>query len=101
VAFVGFAGEKGMIEILGWVLASLCLWAIVSPKVPTGIVCTLGLGIIGIGGIWATDDSSLAYRNLEIIMIGMVIIGVAFFLRVRFSKDKELFTLNPFHRGKE
>jgi hypothetical protein len=60
-------------------VALLCLWAIISPNVPTGIWGTIGLGLIATAALWSLDDSHNPWGAFEmaIVGVGFVLGGVA------------------------
>ena len=71
-------------DILSLLVAALCLWAVISPKVPTGIICSAGLGTIALAAIWSVDDLSDPYAALDMVLtaIGVIAINLAWRLLV-------------------
>jgi len=57
-------------------VALVCLWAIVSPKVHTGILPTIGLGAIFIAALWSLDDWAPAPTVVDVMLGGIGLIGV-------------------------
>ena len=55
---------------------ALCLWAIVSPKVHTGIFPTAGLGTICVAAFWSLDDWAPAPTVVDVMLGGIGLIGV-------------------------
>lgn len=49
-----------MIDLLAVAVALLALWAILKDSVPTGILGSLGLAMIGVAAMVAADDQSFA-----------------------------------------
>jgi len=49
-----------MIDLLAMAVFLLALWAILKDSVPTGILGSLGLALIGIAALVAADDQSFA-----------------------------------------
>lgn len=65
-----------MNELIALVLACLCLWAIVSPRVPTGAIVTCGLGVTVVACLSALDDRSDVWRVLFLAAVGdLLIVG--------------------------
>lgn len=57
-------------------VAMVCLWAIVSPRVPTGILPTIGLGAIFVAALWSLDDWAPAPTVVDVMLGGIGLIGV-------------------------
>jgi len=56
-------------------VAMVCLWAIVSPRVPTGILPTIGLGAIFVAALWSLDDWAPAPTVVDVMLGGIGLIG--------------------------
>lgn len=54
----------------------LCMWAIISPKVHTGILPTTGLGAIIVAALWSLDDWAPAPTVVDVMLGGIGLIGV-------------------------
>lgn len=65
-----------MHDYLAILVAAVCLWAIISPRIHTGIVCTVGLALVSVAAIWSIDDYTDPYRALDIAWLGVGAIGV-------------------------
>lgn len=61
--------------------AALCLWAIVSPRVPTGIVPTIGLCIVASAALWSLDDMAPAQTVLDAMIGGLCVVGAGLLWR--------------------
>lgn len=70
-------------NLIACVVAGLCLWAIASPRVPTGIFGTLGLGLVAIAALWSMDDNHDPVRALDVVLIGVGFVLGCIALRVR------------------
>lgn len=56
----------------------LCLLAILSPRVHTGILPTIGLGAIVVAALWSLDDWAPAPTVVDVMLggIGLIALGV-------------------------
>lgn len=63
----------------------LCLWAIVSPAVPTGVLGTVGLCLIGAGALLGLDDYT-HYGIVDVLLAGVVCGGLHVAWRVALSR---------------
>lgn len=63
-------------------VAAMCLWAIVSPSVPTRVLPTAGLAVIGIAAIWSLDYWMPATLVVDTMLGGMGLIGAGVLWRV-------------------
>lgn len=57
-------------------VAMVCLWAIVSPRVPTGILPTIGLCAIFVAALWSLDDWAPAPTVVDVMIGGIGLIGL-------------------------
>ena len=58
-------------DAVSWSVFLLCLVLIVSPNVPTGIVPTIGLAVIGGAALWSMDDWAPAATVLDALLGGV------------------------------
>lgn len=63
-------------DLVTSLVASLCMWAIVSPKVHTGILPTMGLGAIFVAALWSLDDWAPAPTVVDVMLGGIGLIGL-------------------------
>lgn len=63
-------------DLVTFSVACLCMWAIVSPRVPTGILPTIGLGAIFVAAAWSLDDWAPAPAVVDVMLGGIGLIGV-------------------------
>ena len=56
-------------------VAALCLWAIVSPRVPTGITITIGLCVILVATLWSMDYLATPKMVLDTLLGGLGLVG--------------------------
>lgn len=49
-----------MIDLIAWAVVAVCAFAILNKHIPTGVVGSFGLTLIGVGALVAIDDSSFA-----------------------------------------
>jgi hypothetical protein len=49
-----------MVDTLALLTAGMCLLCILHPLVPSGLLGSIGLGMIGMACLWATDDTVYA-----------------------------------------
>lgn len=59
-----------------------CLWAVVDPRIPSGILTTVGLLAVMIGCLAALDDSAYILRAFSVRTWGLVLVGWGQFWRV-------------------
>lgn len=64
-------------DLLSIIVVMMCLWAIVSPRVPTGIVATVGLCVIAVAALWSLDDWAPWDAVATTLLLGNAIAGVA------------------------
>lgn len=57
------------------VLASLCLWAVLSRKIHTGLLPTAGLFLLMCACAAAIDDSAYIYRAFNVMVYGCLLIA--------------------------
>lgn len=57
-------------DLIAMLATLLCLWAIVSPRVPTGIVGTLSLCGIAVGCLWSIDNTHDPRDALNLVLVG-------------------------------
>jgi hypothetical protein len=63
-------------DALALLAALLCLAAVISPRIPTGIIGSLGLGTISLAALWSLDDWHDPALVLDIALGGVALIGV-------------------------
>jgi hypothetical protein len=87
-----------MISIAIAVLAGLCLWAILSPQIHTGVLPTAGLVLVLCACGAALDDSAYIYHAFTVMVYGCLLIGIGvlwrnfgapWFARFQFAKVLE------------
>ena len=62
-----------MIDAIAITVALFCLWAIYRPEIPTGLVGSFGLSLIGGASLIAVDDSSFAdVHRLELVVVALL-----------------------------
>jgi len=64
-----------MLDILSASVAVLCLFAIVSPCVHTGVFGTTGLGVIAVASIWSLDAYAFHNDVVATLMVGVLLTG--------------------------
>lgn len=66
-------------DAIAFLVAALCLWAIISHRVPTGVLITTGLGAIFVVAVWSVDDGFDHGAAFEIMLgaLGLIGAGVA------------------------
>lgn len=69
-------------DVVTAAVACLCLWAIVSPRVHTGILPTIGLGAIFVAAIWSLDDWAPAPTVVDVMLGGIGLVGLGVLWRV-------------------
>lgn len=69
-------------DLVTFTVAFLCMWAIVSPKVHTGILPTIGLGAIFVASLWSLDDWAPAPSVVDVMLGGMALIFMGVVWRV-------------------
>lgn len=57
-------------DLIASLATLLCLWAIISPRVPTGIVGTLSLCGIAVGCLWSIDNAHDPRDALNLVLVG-------------------------------
>ena len=62
-------------DFITWTVIALIAWAIVSPRVPTGIMPSAGLGVIGFALIWSLDDWHQPSTTLDLVIGGLGLVG--------------------------
>lgn len=63
-----------MVDMLALAVALVALWAILEKSVPTGVLGSLGLALIGCSALVAVDDSSFAdVQRLEAIVSALLL----------------------------
>ena len=62
-------------DALSVAVVALCMWAIVSPRVPTGVFGTAGLGIVAVAALWSVDDAYNPFAAIDLLLSGVLFIG--------------------------
>lgn len=57
-------------------VAGVLLWALVSPRVPTGVLPTIGIGVLLVGTIWSLDDWAPGPTVVDVLIGGLGLIGL-------------------------
>lgn len=63
-------------DTVSLLVAMLALWAIVSPRVPTGVFITAGLGAVFVVSVWSIDDGFNSDVALDLLLGALSMIGV-------------------------
>lgn len=69
-------------DIVTIIVFALCVWAIVSPHVPTGILATTGLGVLALATLWSLDVTRDEEMIVNAMIGGMGLVGAGVALRV-------------------
>lgn len=67
---------KMLHDVVSLLVAALSLWAIISPRVPTGVLITTGLGAIFVVAVWSIDDGYHADAALDLVLGALALIGL-------------------------
>ena len=73
-------------DVVTFCVAMLCVWAAISPKVPTGIFGALGLGVLAATALISMDDSANPYMVTDALLGGLGLVGMTAFYRARHHK---------------
>lgn len=65
-----------MLDMLAMSVAALALWAILKDSVPTGILGSLGLVVIGCAAMVAVDDNSFGNLDRVRAIVVALLVGV-------------------------
>lgn len=68
-------------DVFAVVLVAACAWAIVSPRVPTGILVTAGLLVILASALGALDEHSVPNKLLTTAFAGNVLVALGLLIR--------------------
>jgi len=63
-------------DLLAVIGVLFCLWAIVNPRVPTGIVGTGALGAIAVACLWSMDDNHDPWIAIDMLLLSGMALGV-------------------------
>jgi hypothetical protein len=69
-------------DVVTGLVLMLVLWAIISPKMPTGVFATAGLGVIFGAGLWSLDDWAPGPTVVDAMLGGIGLIGLEAALHV-------------------
>lgn len=61
-------------DALVFAVAAMCLWAIISPQIPTCILGTTGLACVGIGALLTLD--SRLHAAIDLVLLGTLLGGL-------------------------
>lgn len=75
-----------MHDLFAAIVAGACLFAIVSPRIPTGLLGSLGLGVVCVSALWCVDDYYDPIRANDLMLIGLGFLAA------------HVFTFTPRHR---
>ena len=64
-------------DLLTLTVAAMCMAAILSPRVPTGIVPTIGLAVVAGAALWSLDDFAPPDKVADMLFVGLSIAGAA------------------------
>lgn len=62
-------------DLITLAVVALCLWAIVDPRVPTGVVPTIGLCVVGVAALWSLDDWAPPQTVVDTMLGGLGLVG--------------------------
>lgn len=65
---------NSMHDIVSWFVAVCCVVAIVHPRIPTGVLATLGLSSVFVGIVFSTDDAANQALALDIVVGGLLFV---------------------------
>lgn len=70
-------------------VSGLCLWALISPRLPTGVMGSLGLGAMAGAALWSLDYFAKQESVADMLLAGIGLLGLHALLRVlrRHSRD--------------
>jgi hypothetical protein len=83
------AGRLKMLhDLFGLFIALLCIAAIISPRVPTGVIGSISLGGVAIAALWSMDDAADLGLIADILLIcaGMLAAQVSWLLFLQHRK---------------
>jgi len=64
-------------DVIASCVIVFCLWAIISPSIPTGFLCNLGAGIVAAAALWSIDDGQDPYATTTMLLVGITWIGAS------------------------
>lgn len=77
-------------DTLTFAVAMLCLAAIVSPRIPTGIAGSTGLALLAIAGLWSMDDHSNPFQVVDLVFVGLGLVCISVLWRTRRKRGQPL-----------
>lgn len=63
-------------------VSGLCLWALISPRLPTGVLGSLGLGTMAGAALWSIDYFAKQEAVADMLLAGIGLLGLHALLRV-------------------
>ena len=69
-------------DSLAALVVMFSLWAIVSPRVPTGVLGTAGLGLMAVATLWSFDDFADPLAALDLLLGGIATVAAGVAWRV-------------------
>jgi hypothetical protein len=90
-------------DLLGLAVALFCVAAIISPRVPTGIVGSLALGCLAFAALWSMDDGADFGLVVDVMLIaaGMLAAQVAWLLFLQHRKPSWQDTHSQIEQARE
>ena len=77
-------------DALTFAVAMLCVVAIVSPRVPTGILGSCGLAMLAVCGLWSMDDQSNPFQVVDGVFVGLALVGTSALWRARRKRGRPM-----------
>jgi hypothetical protein len=68
-------------DLVTLTVAVLLLWALASPRVPTGVLPTIGIGVLLVGTLWSLDDGAPGAVVVDVFLGGLGLIGAGLLRR--------------------
>lgn len=63
-------------------VAALLLWGVIHPRLPTGVLGTIGMGMMMVGILYSLDTFRDPIVALDIVISGIGVVGVCLAIRV-------------------
>lgn len=62
-------------DVVTWTVALLLLCMLISPRVPTGVLPSLGLGVLLVATLWSLDDQAPGPTIVDTMIGGLGLVG--------------------------